>query len=111
MKTNRLSIIYNKTEFLVITNRKTGRKQLIKIGDQEITQKTKVQYLGILIDDKINWKAQICQQCGKIAKDTWALSKLKKHVNLQTMKSAYYALVFPFSNTVQLLGEKLQKQS
>jgi len=49
MKTNKLSINYNKTEFLVITNRKIGRKQLkIKIDDQEITQKQKHD-LGILV--------------------------------------------------------------
>jgi len=57
MKINRLSINYNKTEFLVIANRKIGRKQLkIRIDDHEITQKAEARYLGILIDDKINWK-------------------------------------------------------
>jgi len=96
MKANRLSINYNITEFLVITNRKIGRKQLkIKIGDHEITQKTEARYLGILIDDKINWKPQNQQQSSKIAKGTWALSKPKKYVNLQTVKRAYYALVYP----------------
>jgi len=57
MKTNRLSINYSKTEFLVITNHKLGSNHLkIRIGDHEITQKAKAQYLGILIDDKLNWK-------------------------------------------------------
>jgi len=50
----------------------------------------------MLIDNKLNWKPQICQQSGKIAKGTWMLSKLKKYVNLHTMKSAYYALVYPY---------------
>jgi len=78
----RLSINYNKTEFF-ITNHKIGRKQLkIRIGTHEITQKMKARYLGILIDDRLNWKPQICQQSGKSAKSTWVLSKLKKYVNL-----------------------------
>jgi len=111
MKTNRLSINYNKTEYLVLTYRKLGGKKLkIRIDDHEINQNSETCYLDILIDDKLNWKPQIRQHCGKVAKGTWALSKLKKYVNLQTMKSAYYALVYPISNIVQLLGDKLQNQ-
>jgi len=60
------------------SNCKIDRKQVkIKIGDHEIMQKTEARYLRILIDDKLNWKSQIRQQSGKIAKATWTLSKLK----------------------------------
>jgi len=106
-----LFIYYSKTEFLVIANRKLGGNHLkIRIGDYEITQKTEAQYLGILIDDKLNWKPQIRQQSCKIAKGTWVLSKLKKYVNLQTMKSAYYALDYTHLQYCATAWDKLQKQ-
>jgi len=73
-------------------------------------QKTEAWYLGILIDtsNKINWKSQIRQQNGT---RHLGIIKTKKvgYVNLQTMKSAYYALVYSYLQYGTATWGQLQK--
>ena len=52
-----------------------------------------MKYLGILIDDKLNWKHQVKQICSKIASGSWALYHIRNYVDKQTMKMVYYSLV------------------
>jgi len=51
MKLNKLSINYNKTEFIVITNKKAKPNCVLKIDDNIISKNTSIRYLGIIIDD------------------------------------------------------------
>ena len=68
MKSNKLTINYKKTNYMIITKRKINKSLFkIKIGQNEIIQKDYVKYLGIIIDNKMNWtqhinylKAKLC---------------------------------------------------
>ena len=94
MRINKLSINYSKSEFLIITKKLFKHKYEIVIENNEIKQKLFVKYLGILIDDKLNWKHQVKQICSKIARGSWALYHLRSYVDKQTMKMLYYNLVY-----------------
>ena len=54
MKVNRLSINHNKTEYIIVTNKKSKPKLNMKIDNNPINQNTCIKYLGILIDDALN---------------------------------------------------------
>ena len=60
MKANRSSINYNKSEYIIVTKKKSKPKLNIKIDNNPINQNTCIQYdtkyLGALIDDALNWK-------------------------------------------------------
>ena len=56
MRINKLSINYCKSEFMIITKKQFKHKFEVVIEDNKIKQKSFVKYLGILIDDKLNWK-------------------------------------------------------
>ena len=97
MRINKLSINYSKSEFMIITKKKKKQfkpKFEIVIEDNKIQQKSFVKYLGILIDDKLNWKHQVKQICSKIARGLWALYHIRNYVNKHTMKMVYYSLVY-----------------
>ena len=94
IRINKLSINYIKLEFIIITKKQFKHKFEIVIQENKIKQKSFVKYLGILIDDKLNWKHQVKQICSKIARGSWALYHIKNNVDKQTMKMVYYSLVY-----------------
>ena len=94
MRINKLSINYSKSEFMIITKKQFKHKFEVVIEDNKIKQKSFVKYLGILIDDKLNWKHQVKQICSKIARGSWTLYHIRNYVDKQTMKMVYYSLVY-----------------
>ena len=50
----------NKNERLTCARtRKFGSEPVLKIGDHKLKKVDKVKFLGVIIDDKLNWEAQI----------------------------------------------------
>ena len=87
LKTNKLSLNYDKTEFLAVNKSKSkGGSLNIRIGKNEIAQVKHVKYLGVIIDEDLSWKPHIHNQCSKIAHGNWAITNLRKYVNLSTLK-------------------------
>ena len=91
---NKLSIKYNKTEFMVISNSTKKIKLKLMINNYEIKQKQETKYLGVLIDNTLTWKAHIKLVCTKLARGCFALIKLRNLVKLSTLKSVYYSMVY-----------------
>ena len=95
MKTNNLTINYKKTNYMIITKRKINKSLFkIKIAQNEIIQKDSVKYLGIIIDNKMNWTQHINYLNAKLCKGSWVVWKLKKYVNIHTLKIIYYSLIY-----------------
>ena len=55
-----------------------------------LTKKTK--YLGLVIDENLNWKFHLEQLAVKLRKVNGILSKLRHFLTTVTLKSIYYAL-------------------
>ena len=53
-----------------------------------------LKYISVLIDDNLNWKQQIKEQCSKVARGSWALNQLKHFVDEQTLRSVYHCLIY-----------------
>ena len=96
IKTNKLTTNYKKTNYMTITKQKINKSLFfkIKIGQNEIIQKDSVKYLGIIIDNKMNWTQHVNYLNAKLCKGSWAISKLKKYVNIHTLKIIYYSLIY-----------------
>ena len=91
MKLNQLStgINYNKTEYVVMTNKKEKPTFPLHIDENVIKQSNCVKYLGVLIDSSLNWKPQIQKVCTKLASACWALYQLRKYVDYKTLVMVY----------------------
>ena len=66
----------------------------IKIGQNEIIQKDSVKYLGIIIDNKMNWTQHINYLNAKLCKGSWVILKLKKYVNIHILKIIYLSSIY-----------------
>ena len=62
IRANKLSINYNKTSYIIL-NRPKGDTAIfnISINSQQICEKNDIKYLGIILDNKHNWKPHIAK--------------------------------------------------
>ena len=91
---NKLSINFKKTNYMIIT---TPRKKTnIKITTCNIEQKSQIKYLGVYIDEHLQWDAQLKHVNNKITKNMGILYKLRYFVSINTLKQLYYTLIYPY---------------
>ncbi len=90
---NELSLNVSKSNFLLINSRKVTRNINIKISNSDLKQENYTKYLGVIIDDKLNWKLHIKQINIKLSKGIGVLYKLRHLVPKQTLKGLYGAVL------------------
>lgn len=93
---NKLSLNYSKTNYLLIN--KDPRKKVesefkLNIRDNVLNRYESVKYLGLYIDQNINWNQHIMFVNNQIAKCTGIFYRLKHYVDKSTLLQLYYSLV------------------
>ena len=63
-----------------------------------IERKTSIKYLGIYLDNHLNWKTQIAHVQGKLTKNLGVLNQLRNYLDLKMLRQLYYALIYPYLN-------------
>ena len=69
---NQLTINYKKTEYILIT-KKANKHFKLQIDQNVLEQKNQVKYLGVIVDNKLNWESHIKRVCSKLARRSWAV--------------------------------------
>ena len=72
---------------------KNNRAINIKINEENLKQETYSKYLGVLIDEKLNWKQHINQLNTKISKSIGILYKLRHLVPKSTLVTLYNSFI------------------
>ena len=91
---NKLYLNYDKSTYLIFTNRKYTHKFQISINNKIIGQSCSTKYLGVTIDEKLSWKDHIQNLKSKLAKNCYALAKAKNYLDQSTLRSMYYSLIY-----------------
>ena len=92
---NKLSVNLKKTHYMVITS---AKKKISRIKIADIEQKDNIKYLGIYLDEHLNWEYQIKHINNKIAKNIGIIYKLRYYLDFNMLKQLYYTLVYPYLN-------------
>jgi len=58
----------------------------------------KLQYLGVIIDEKLNRKEHLEMVRSKVVKDACAIARLRNYINKKTLMSVYYSMIFSHLN-------------
>ena len=98
-KLNKLSLNIKKSSFIVLTGRGRSYKKnyaRVSIEGNEISQVCHVTFLGIIIDEKLNWKQHIDFIHKKTAKSLGIISKLRHFVDKSCLLTLYYSLIYPY---------------
>ena len=95
---NKMSLNIDKTHYMVFTSKrkKIENKPCITISGTSISKVANTKFLGVFIDDKLDWKCHIAHICSKISKSIGIIAKTRKVLHTNTLLMLYYALVYPY---------------
>ena len=97
LASNKLTLNIKKSKFMFISNKKKIKKKLdLKINGKQLESCDSYKYLGVIFDRNLSWKPHIDYISGKISKACGALSKIRHSVDIDTLKTVYYALVHSY---------------
>ena len=74
----------------------TGK--IVHINIDNIARKPFVKYLGIYIDEHLNWEPQIRHINSKLAKNIGTLYEVRNYVDLDVLTQLYCTLIYPYLN-------------
>ena len=100
---NKLSLNSKKTKYVLF--HKPRKKRIIplnlpilKINDTEIKREHSLKFLGVIVDENLNWKNHIELLENKISKNIGVLFKASKLLNIRCLKNVYFALIHSYIN-------------
>ena len=80
---------------MVFTNRHKENEVNIKLQGRLIKRVTKTKFSGVIIDDKLNWKAHISYISGKISRAIGVIIKAR-NLGKGALLSLYYTSIYPY---------------
>ena len=92
---NRLLINYSKTKFLLFNITAKKNEFIVKTNGFVIEQSENIKYLGVVLDDKLNWKAHLKHFKSKLSRSCFVISKLRYYLDTNALKMVYYSVFYP----------------
>ena len=94
---NRLTLNIEKSKFMIITNKRVQTSEFrVKINGKPLEKCTSYKYLRLHFDEKLNWKTHVNYVATKVSKMCRIVSKLRHSVNIDILKTVYYALGYSY---------------
>lgn len=96
----KLKLNVNKTKLMIISNRKNINIENVNvhINNTRLQIENKLKYLGLIIDDKLNFKENTNYIARKMAKKTGVLSRVGNKLNMQQKIDIYKTTIEPHIN-------------
>ena len=100
---NKLILNLTKTHCMLFTFQRKQQKLEIKINDTSIEEKTVTSFLGVQLDNKLNWKAHIAHICNKVSKAIAILRFVRYSYPKNILKMIYMSLIYSHINYCNLI--------
>ena len=98
LEINKLSLNIKKTKFMFFHYHQKNIAQLIpklSINGHPIDRVTNFNFLGLTIDENLNWNAHIQKVSNKISRALGILSRVKRYLPKRILKTLYNSLILP----------------
>jgi hypothetical protein len=108
LRANKISLNASKTELIIFRDprKKILYDMKIKIDGKKLTPCSSVKYLGIYIDEHLNWNTHLAELKPKLSRAVGMLSKLRYFVNKETLRMVYFGIFSSiFSYGAQIWGQ------
>jgi len=90
LRANQLPLNYIKTKFMLLTSRKHNPASFkVIINNHNISPEDNLEYLCVLLDNKLSWKPHVQKVETQLSKACGILSKLKDYTTLPVPKIVY----------------------
>ena len=111
LSANKLTLNVSKTKFIMFRTLNKGMHYpMLKLNDTVIERVDKFKFLGIWLDEYLNWGAHIDHVCLKISRVNGTLNRLKHHCPQTVLMILYNTLILPHINYgILLWGAKVNK--
>ena len=94
---NKVTINGNKIRMLMMSRKKTPNPQVDVILHNEAIQRVaKAKFLGIIVDQHLNWKYHISMVSHKFFKSCGIISLIRNTLDIKSKKLIYYSLIHPY---------------
>ena len=94
---NRLSLNVKKTSAMIVTCRKIPDiNDDLHIGDERVQFCKSTKFLGLTIDNKLNFRDHIDQTCSKISRSIGIIHRLSSLAPPSALRMLYFTLVYPY---------------
>ena len=97
-RANKLSLNLKKTKFMVFKpsqKRKSHDIQLL-INDYKLDQVKETIFLGVILDENLNWKSEISHVANKVSKSIGIIRKSNFYLSTNSLRTLYFSLVYPY---------------
>ena len=81
---------------LFTTKRKAVDNINIRIDGHSIDRVKHTKFLGVFIDEKLNWKKHISYISGKIARGLGIIVKARKSLPFNALRTLYFSFIYPY---------------
>lgn len=109
MVAKELAVAHHKTEVMMITNHKTTQQAEISVGEYTIVSNRKLKYLGVMIDDRLNFNCHVDYASEKATKAIAALTRIMP--NNSALSSSKRKLLASVSTSVLRYGAPVWKSA
>lgn len=96
LSANKLTLNVKKSKYMILSRKRHIPPLSVLIKENSLEQCSSYKYLGIYIDDNLNWNSHIHYITKKVLKACGAIAKLRHCVDIDTLKNVYYALVHSY---------------
>ena len=97
LNANRLTLNVDKTFYMLFHRKRIKTDNLkLTIGQGTLKQPFQCKYLGLLIDNKLNWAAHVAHVKSKISKCVGILMKARPCLTRKCLLDLYYSFVYPY---------------
>ena len=83
---------------MIITNRQRPLNISLKINNRELEQVQKVKFLGVIVDNKINFSHHTNYIGKKISRSVGVMYRIKHLVPAKVLRNVYNSLILPYLN-------------
>ena len=96
-KANKLTLSTNKSCFILFRSAQSRINQIASVlhfGENNINRQTSVKYLGVTLDEHLNWNEHVQEVCNSLKRCFSTFYNVKNYINLDQARTIYYSLVY-----------------
>ena len=96
---NKLTVNIKKTNYVIF---KVRQKQLpselfnIKNDNETFERKIHTKFLGVYVDENLNWKDHVNLFANKVSKSIGIITKARFYLSMPSLRTLYLALLYPY---------------
>ena len=96
-KANKLTLNSEKSSFIIFRSKRkkqTNIPEQIKYEDTSINRCNSIKYLGVILDEHLDWNEHIHDLCNKLKRYFKTFYCIRRYLNIDQVKTIYYALIY-----------------